>query len=322
MDILVVLEISKGGIHRMSLEAITAAQFLGQELKMKVSALVLGKGNLPAAQQAAACALEEVIVADNDLLSDYSADAYAAALKQIIENEKPAYIIFGHTYQVRDYVPKISARLRVPFLADNIALKIKNGKPVFIKQIFNAKLSAEIQPPPEGPCLISFQSAAFQADNLKSGTAARRDVAVNISQDQIKSESEAPFQEEAGDVDLNAADIIVSVGRGIGKEENLALVFDLAKAVKGEVGSSRPVVDAGWMPSFRQIGSSGQTVSPKLYLALGISGAIQHVVGMKGSKKIVAINKDSDAPIFELADYGIVGDILEIVPKLTEALNS
>lgn len=321
MDILVVLEASKGSIHRMSLEAITSAQYLGRELGQKVNALALGKDAKSLAKQASSIDLESVMLVENEQLSTYSADGFAEAVKQIIEKEKPAYVIFGHTYQVRDYVPKISARLNSPFLADNIGLKIIKGKPVFIKQLFNAKLAAEIELQTEGTCLISFQSAAFQAENIKSGSAPIKPVTVDIFEDQIKTRSEAPFREEAGDVDLTAADIIVSIGRGIGKEENLAIIYDLAKALKGEVGSSRPVVDAGWLPSSRQIGSSGQTVSPKLYLALGISGSIQHVVGMKGSKKIVAINKDSDAPIFELADYGIVGDIMEIVPKLTDALN-
>ncbi|MEE8437697.1 MAG: electron transfer flavoprotein subunit alpha/FixB family protein [Candidatus Neomarinimicrobiota bacterium] len=322
MDILVVLEAGKGSIHRMSLEAVTAAQYLGHELGQKVTALALGKSAKVLAEQASSIDLESVLLVENELISTYSADGYAEAVKQIIEKEKPAYVIFGHTYQVRDYVPKISARLNSPFLADNIGLKIYKDKPVFIKQLFNAKLAAEIEPQTAGPGLISFQSAAFQTDNLKSGSAPIKSVSVDISEDQIKTRSEAPFREEAGDVDLTAADIIVSVGRGIGKEENLTIIYDLAQALKGEVGSSRPVVDSGWLPSSRQIGSSGQTVSPKLYLALGISGSIQHVVGMKGSKKIVAINKDPDAPIFELADYGIVGDIIEIIPKLTDALNS
>jgi electron transfer flavoprotein alpha subunit len=167
---------------------------------------------------------------------------------------------------------------------------------------------------------VSFQSASFNADLISSGSAEIREVAVELDEDMIKTTAEEPFQEEAGGVDLTAAEIIISIGRGIGKEENLPIAEALAQAIGGEISSSRPVVDSGWLPSFRQIGSSGQTVSPKLYFALGISGAIQHVVGMKGSKNIVAINKDAEAPIFELADYGVVGDLLEIVPKLTEAI--
>ncbi len=191
-----------------------------------------------------------------------------------------------------------------------------------MKLIMHSKLAGKIQPQGEPPYLVSFQSAAFQADHVRSGQAPVKPLQVEIEAGTVRSVSEEPFQADTGGVDLTSAEIIVSVGRGISKEENLPMVFELAKAIGGEVGSSRPVVDIGWLPFSRQVGSSGQTVSPKLYLALGISGAIQHVVGMKGSKKVVAINKDPEAPIFELADYGVVGDILEIVPQLTAALQS
>jgi electron transfer flavoprotein alpha subunit len=209
--------------------------------------------------------------------------------------------------------------LQRPFLCDVISLNTANDL-TFTKQAFNAKLAADLGVASEGTVLVSFQSAAFNADLISSGSADIREVAVDLNEGMIKTTAEEPFQEEAGGVDLTAAEIIISIGRGIGKEENLPIAEALAQAIGGEISSSRPVVDSGWLPSFRQIGSSGQTVSPKLYFALGISGAIQHVVGMKGSKNIVAINKDGEAPIFELADYGVVGDLLEIVPKLTEAI--
>lgn len=322
MDILVVLEENKGAIHRMSLETIAAAQSLAGDLGLTASALALGPDAQSLAAEAAGKDLAEVLTAEHDLLSGYSADGYAEAVKQVIEQESPAYVLFGHTYQVRDYVPKVSARLIRPFMVDNISVKVVEGKMVLTKQVFNAKLAAEVVPSGNPPYLISFQSAAFQVESVVEGSAPVRSVSVDLKTDMIRTHAEEPFLEEAGGIDLTAADIIVSVGRGIGKEENLPMVFDLAKVLNGVVGSSRPVVDAGWIPASHQVGSSGQTVSPKLYLALGISGAIQHVVGMKGSKKIVAINKDPEAPIFELADYGVVGDIIEIIPKLTEALKS
>ena len=319
MDILVVLENNKGAIHRMSLEAIVAAQKLAAEQNLSNALLALGADTGALASAAAIYDTGEVLTVEHNLLSVYNSDGYAAALRQVIDQEKPSYVFFGHTYMVRDYVPKISAQLQRPFLCDVISLKTNDGLS-FAKQAFNAKLAADLGVASEGTILVSFQSAAFNADLISSGSAEIREVAVELDEGMIKTTAEEPFQEEAGGVDLTAAEIIISVGRGIGQEENLPIAEALAQAIGGEISSSRPVVDSGWLPSFRQIGSSGQTVSPKLYFALGISGAIQHVVGMKGSKNIVAINKDAEAPIFELADYGVVGDLLEIVPKLTEAI--
>jgi electron transfer flavoprotein alpha subunit len=319
LDILVVLENNKGAIHRMSLEAIVAAQKLAAEQNLSNALLALGADTGALASAAAIYDTGEVLTVEHNLLSVYNSDGYAAALRQVIDQEKPSYVFFGHTYMVRDYVPKISAQLQRPFLCDVISLNTTAGL-TFAKQAFNAKLAVDLGVASEGTVLVSFQSASFNADLISSGSAQIREVAVELDETVIKTTSEEPFQEEAGGVDLTAAEIIISVGRGIGKEENLPIAEALAQAIGGEISSSRPVVDSGWLPSFRQIGSSGQTVSPKLYFALGISGAIQHVVGMKGSKNIVAINKDAEAPIFELADYGVVGDLLEIVPKLTEAI--
>jgi electron transfer flavoprotein alpha subunit len=214
----------------------------------------------------------------------------------------------------------VSAKLKRPFLNDAVSYSTEGGNPVFSKQVLNAKLVTALQPNDGGPILISFQSAAFSSENIQSGSANVRTISVDIDAAVIKTVTEDPFQEEAGGVDLSSAELIVSIGRGIGKEENIPLAQELAKVMGAELASSRPVVDSGWLTPHHQIGSSGQTVAPKLYLALGISGAIQHVVGMKGSKNIVVVNKDPDAPLFELADYGVVGDVLEIIPKLTEAL--
>jgi len=319
MDILVVLENNNGSIHRMSLEAIVAAQKLADEQSLSNAILALGSDTSALANAATNYNIGEVLTVEHNLLSGYNSDGFAAAVKQVIDQEKPSYVFFGHTYMVRDYVPKISAQLQRPFLCDVISLNTTSDL-TFTKQAFNAKLAADLGVASEGTVLVSFQSAAFNADLISSGSADIREVAVELNEAMIKTTAEEPFQEEAGGVDLTAAEIIISIGRGIGKEENLPIAEALAQAIGGEISSSRPVVDSGWLPSFRQIGSSGQTVSPKLYFALGISGAIQHVVGMKGSKNIVAINKDGEAPIFELADYGVVGDLLEIVPKLTEAI--
>ncbi len=320
MNILVVLEDNNGAIHRMSLEAIVAAQEISSKLKSKITVLAMGRNADALALEASKYELNEILKINPSCLNSYSSDGYAIAIDQIILENDFRYVFFGHTYLVRDYVPKISAKLMRPFLADNINMNISNGSIEFTKQTFNAKLLADIQTSDSGVYLVSFQSASFSSDDLKSGSSEIKKIDITIDETQIKNTYEEPFQESAGGVDLTSADIIVSVGRGIGEADNISIAKDLSLALGGQLSSSRPVVDAGWLSPDHQVGSSGQSVSPKLYLALGISGAIQHVVGMKGSKNIVAINKDPEAPIFEIANYGIVGDIFEIVPKLIESL--
>lgn len=322
MDILVVLEGANGAIHRISKEAVAAAQALGKDINQKVSVLVFGKNSDNLSKEASSFNVAEVILVEDDNLSSYSADAYAETIKQVVEKESPKFVIMGYSYLVRDFFPKVSARLQKPLITDVIGYKTDGGKTLFTKQVLHGKLTVDIKSKVEGPILIGFQSAAYSVDNLENGSAEVRTVTVTLDPAQLKTTSEEPFQEETGGIDLTAADKIISIGRGIGKEENMPMVKELAAALKAEIGASRPIVDSGWLPNSHQVGSSGQSVTPNLYLALGISGAIQHVVGMKGSKNIVAINRDPDAPIFEVADYGVVGDILEIVPKLTEAINN
>jgi len=320
MDILIVLEAKEGQIHRMSLEAVAAAQSIAKELNLTTGILTMGKNADALSSEATKLDVNEVLTVDHDLVSEYSSDGYTEALKQVIEKESPSYVMMGYTYQARDWVPKVSVRANCPYISDVISIKAEDGKPVFTRMVYNGKLLSDIQPLTDGVTIVSFQAAAYSADNVASGTAEIRSINVDLETSMIRTVSEEPFMEESGGVDLSGADIIVSVGRGIGKEENIPLIEELAKVLKAEVGSSRPIVDAGWLPTFRQVGSSGQSVAPKLYIALGVSGAIQHIVGMKGSKNIVAINKAPEAPIFEIADYGVVGDILEIIPKLTEAI--
>ncbi len=320
MDILIVLETKEGKIHRMSLEAVTAAQSMAKELNLSMSALILGSDVNAVSEEAKKLDVHEILTLEHELLSQYSADGYTEALKQIIEQETPKYVMMGYTYQARDWVPKVSVRLQIPYISDVVMIKTDESTPAFTRMVYNGKLMSDILPKTEGTALVSFQAAAYPADGVAFGEANLRSVQVNLDDSMIKTVSEEPFTEESGGVDLSTAEVIVSVGRGIGKEENIPLVEALAKALNAEVGSSRPIVDAGWLPTFRQVGSSGQSVAPKLYIALGISGAIQHIVGMKGSKNILAINKDTEAPIFEIADYGVVGDIIEILPKLTEAV--
>lgn len=320
MDILVVLEDLNGKIHRLGLEALVGAQKLSESQSLNVTALTIGSNADELASMASQYDIGKVLKVTNDLVSNYSSDGYTEVVRQVIDRESPKYIFFGHTYQVRDYVPKLSAKLMKPFLADSISFEVNADSVVSTKQVYNAKLLSDITTLDNPPYLVSFQSATFNSDNIKPGTAQVEEYDVSFDPSLIKTQAEDPFKESAEDLDLTSAELIVSVGRGIGKEENISLAKDLASTIGADLSSSRPVVDSGWLPPVHQVGSSGQSVAPKMYLALGISGAIQHVVGMKASTNIVAINKDPEAPIFELADYGVVGDLLEILPKLNEAL--
>ena len=313
MNILVVIEQSQSSIHRLSKEAIVGAQSLGDT----VTALIIGTGSEESISFLKACDIEKVLIVDHELVKSYNADGYASIVSQVIGTLSPNLIVAGHTYQTRDFMPRVSAKLRIPFIPDIVSMN--NNK--FVKQILNAKLNAEISPK-SNQFILSFQSAAFSEDDLKLGSCGSEVYEPSLDSSVVRSKSEEPFQEDAGDIDLESAELLVSVGRGIEKEENVSLAFDLAKVIGAEVSASRPVVDSGWMDSFRQVGSSGSNVAPNLYLSLGISGAIQHVVGMKGAKSILAINKDPDAPIFEIADYAVIGDVLEIVPRLIEALDN
>lgn len=312
MDILVVLEDNRGSLHRMSKEAIAGAQKVGGS----ISALAIGVNADAMAGELSGVDITEVITINHDLVSSYNADGYSDVVSQVIKSESPKTIVAGHSYQTRDFMPRVSAKLDIPFIPDIISMD--DG---IVKQVLNAKLNALVTTSAD-QVILSFQSATFSEEAMVTGSCLTRSIAANLDSSIVRSEAEEPFQEAAGGVDLESAELLVSIGRGIEKEENIQIAFDLAKALGAEVSASRPVVDSGWVEPFRQVGSSGQSVSPKLYFALGISGAIQHVVGMKGSENILAINKDSDAPIFEIADYAVVGDVLEIVPKLIEALNN
>jgi electron transfer flavoprotein alpha subunit len=312
MDILVVLEDNRGSLHRMSKEAIAGAQKMGGS----ISALAIGVNADAMAGELSGVDITEVITINHDLVSSYNADGYSDVVSQVIKSESPKTIVAGHSYQTRDFMPRVSAKLDIPFIPDIISMD--DG---IVKQVLNAKLNALVTTSAD-QVILSFQSAMFSEEAMVTGSCLARSIEVNLDSCIVRSEAEDPFQEDAGDVDLESAELIVSIGRGIEKEENIQMAFDLAKVLGAEVSASRPVVDSGWVEPFRQVGSSGQTISPKLYFSLGISGAIQHVVGMKGSKNILAINKDPDAPIFEIADYAVVGDLLDIIPKLIEALQT
>jgi electron transfer flavoprotein alpha subunit len=323
MKVLVVTELRQGKWNNASFETLAAAQQIAAQTASTVTALVIGKGVAGFADELAGKNVAEVVSVEHDLLEAYTPDGYCIALKQVVEQAKPDLVLFPHTYQVRDFAPKLAAMLGKGMIGDCIGYRNESGKLIFVRQMFQGKTAADVTFAGAAPWFASFQSGAFRADLLAahpSGKAAVNAAPVTLSAEQIRTKPLDLFKEAKSAVDLTQAPIIVSVGRGIKAPENIPLAEALAKAIGGEIAASRPICDEGWLPMERQIGSSGQTVAPKLYLALGISGAIQHVVGMKGARTIVAINKDSNAPIFEIADYGVVGDIFEIMPALTEAL--
>jgi electron transfer flavoprotein alpha subunit len=317
--IFVVLEERDGHVSRASWEALAAGLALGAQSNDPVTAVVLGANTDATAAEAAAKAVAKVIRIAHPLLERYTSDGYVAALHQLIQKESPAQVVFPHTYQVRDFAPALAARLGQVLISDVVAI---NDGPVFTRQLMQGRLTGNYRHAGNGPCLVSVQAGAFRADTVNSGSAEIAPFEVQIDPSAIRTKPGDAFRGTAQTVDLGSAQIIVAAGRGIKEAENLSLVQDLAAALGAEVAASRPICDNGWLPMERQVGSSGQTVAPKLYVAIGISGAIQHLVGMKGSQCVVAINKDPEAPIFEVADYGIVGDLFEVVPALTEALKS
>jgi electron transfer flavoprotein alpha subunit len=318
--ILAVLEQREGQWNRMSFETLAAAQQLAAEMSTTAGAAVVGKGIGGLAGELASKRLEKVYAVDHDLLAEYTPDGYAAALRQLIGSAAPALVLFPHTYQVRDFLPKLAASLDRVAVSDVVSHRVENGQLVLVRQLFQGKLNADVRFAAGAPNFASLQAGAYRADKLAEGTASVETFTPEIAAGEIRTRPLERFRESQRAVDLGAAEIIVSVGRGIKDAENIALVQKLADALGAELAASRPICDAGWLPMERQVGSSGQTVAPKLYLAVGISGAIQHLVGMKGSRTVAAINRDANAPIFEVADYGIVGDLFQVVPELIAAL--
>lgn len=316
--ILLFIEQRDGVLNRTSLEALVAAQRIAAETNAKLSAAVLGSAVANVASGIADRKIDDVYTVEHEKLAEYTPDGYVSALKQVIAKLDPELVIFSHTYQVRDFVPRLAAALGKALVCDCVGFQASGGQLRFVRQVFQGKINTDVQVTAEPPILITFQAGSYRADQSEagSGTVQSSRLEVDLSQVEIRSQPQEKFQEAKQAVDLTQAELIVSVGRGIKSQENLDLVRELAAALGAELAASRPICDNEWLPMDRQIGSSGQTVAPKLYLAVGISGAIQHVVGMKNSQTIVAINKDSEAPIFDIADYGIVGDLFEIVPAL------
>ena len=316
--ILVIAEQRGGRLNRASWEVIAAAQQLAAGDPITVA---LPGGDVSVAgEELSAAAVAEVVLLQHAALEPYTPDGIVQALDAFVRGAAPSLVLLPHTYQTRDFAPALAARLGRSLITDCVGVRDSTGGRAFTRPMFQGKLVADVIPLGETPHLVSFQVGAYRADQAARGAAPLRVVEAAVDPARIRQQPDAPFQEAKGAVDLSQAERIVAVGRGIKSQENIALAEKLAAALGAELAASRPICDAGWLPMERQIGSSGQTVAPKLYLAVGISGAIQHVVGMKGARTIVAINKDVDAPIFEVADYGIAGDLFDVLPALTKAL--
>ena len=320
--ILVFAEHRGGQITRPTWEALAAGQRLAQDLGLTASVVILGEKVSGLANELAAADVNEILAVESEPLREYTADGYTEALRALVSERKPRFVVFSHTYQVRDFAPKLAAALDRGFVSDCLGYRQEDGRLLFVRQVFQGKFNADVEFAGDPPYLVSFQAGSFREDSIRRGARAAKitQVQVPLAPEKVRTKPGERFREAKQAVDLTQAEIIVAVGRGIKSRENIELARKLADALGAEIGASRPICDGGWLPMDRQIGSSGQTVAPKLYFALGISGAIQHQVGMKGSRTVVAINKDKEAPIFEVATYGVVGDLFEIIPPLIEEI--
>jgi electron transfer flavoprotein alpha subunit len=318
--ILAVVEQREGKLNRVSWETITAGQAISAATGRTLEAAVVGASSTNIAPELAGKKLAKVYSVESPKLDPYTPDAFTAVLKQFLTSKQPKLVLMPHTYQVRDFVPKLATAMGRTVISDCIGFKHEGGKLLLTRQMFQGKLAADVSFTSDTPWFATFQNGAFRGDKAEAGAspAPIETVKLEIADNVIRTKPQEVFKEAKQAVDLTQAEIIVAVGRGIKEQKNIEIARQLADALGADLAASRPICDSGWLPMDRQIGSSGQTVAPKLYLALGISGAIQHIVGMKGSRTIIAVNKDSEAPIFEIADYAIVGNLFDIVPPLTE----
>ena len=319
-NVLVIVEQREGKLNRVSYETLRGAQQLAAEMGWTLEAAALGSNPADVANEIAKTKVAKVYALSCAACEHYTPDAYAAALKQFVESKKPTLVLMPHTYQVRDFAPKLTTSLNRTLISDAVGYRKDGSKLIFVRQMFQGKFAADVSFAGEAPYFATFQAGAFRGDQVETGSAPVESVTLSVDASAIRNKPLDIFKEAKQAVDLTQAEVIVSVGRGIKEQKNIEIVQKLAEALGAEVAASRPICDSGWLPMDRQVGSSGQTVAPKLYLALGISGAIQHIVGMKGSRSIIAINKDAEAPIFEIADIGVVGNLFEIVPPLIEEI--
>ncbi len=316
--ILVVVEQRQGKLNPVSFETLTGAQAIAAETGWTLEAAVVGNNIGSIANDIASRKVSKVYAVESAKLDPYTPDGFVSALKTFLADKQPKLVLMPHTYQVRDFAPKLAAAMNSTLISDSVGYKKEGEKLLFTRQMFQGKFAADVSFTGSGPWFATFQNGSFRGDKVESGSSPAPVETVNVDAGEVRNKPEEVFKEAKQAVDLTQAEIIIAVGRGIKEQKNIDIAKNLADALGGEIAASRPICDNGWLPMERQVGSSGQTVAPKLYLALGISGAIQHIVGMKGARSIIAINKDAEAPIFEIADVAIVGNLFDIVPPLTE----
>ncbi len=313
MSILAIAERTAAGWHPLAREVLAAAQQIGARLAKPVRAAVIGREATAAAAGLTGARLDGIFAVEHERLGVYTSDGYTIALEALLKDLAPELVLFPHTYQTRDYAPRLAARFGQVLVGDAIGYRLDGENLIWVRRIFQGKLLADVRLRGSPPWFVSLQAGAARAEDLISGSTQVEAFHPEIPVEAIRTFPGEPFRDA---VDLSAARAIVAAGRGVQRKEDLALFRELAELLGAELAASRPICDNGWLPMDRQVGSSGQTVAPELYIAVGISGAIQHLVGLRGSKTIVASNKDPEAPIFEVADYGLAGDLYRIVPAL------
>ena len=316
----VFLETRDGKIKKSSLETLSEAGRRAGELGLKAAAVIIGGTVAGLAPAAFALGAAKVYAVEDQALAEYSSQAYALALAEWVSEAKPAALFFAATAMGKDLAPRVAARLGVGLASDCTKLAVKEGALEFTRPIYAGKafLSFTLKSRPK---LATLRPNVFPLAEAVSGEGELIKRGVAVPEDAVRGHVAEVVKEEAGEMDVTEADVVVSGGRGLKGPENFALLRDLAAVFpRAAVGASRSAVDSGWIGHQHQVGQTGKTVSPDLYIAVGISGAIQHLAGMSSSKYIVAVNKDPEAPIFKAADYGIVGDLFEVVPKLKDEL--
>ncbi len=317
-DLFVLAEHRQGELREITFEMLSKAPEVAKELGGDVVTVLLGSGVDAFAEKLAAYS-DKVLYVDDPLFADYNSDKYQKVLSELLKTHKPDVFMVGHTTQGVDMAPALAVELKLPMVTDVMDIHFSNGKLSPVRQYYSGKVNADFGFKGDPPYLLTIREASFEiVEGSKQGAIEK--VESPLKEDLDYRRFIEYIEAEVGDVDITQSEILVAVGRGIREDKNMSLIEDLAKAIGADICGSRAATDAGWLPHDRQVGTSGRVVKPKLYIAIGISGAFQHLAGMKGAKTIVAINKDPDAPIFTEADYAIIDDLFKVVPKLTEKI--
>lgn len=317
-NILVLAEHRQGQLRDITFEMLAIAPKLAGEMSSEVLVLLIGSGMDDMAQKIAGYGVK-VMVVDDPLFENFNADKYQKVLSALIDDLKPSVVMTGQTSQGVDFMPALAVEKKLPLVAEAIAVEYEGQTLKATRQLYSGKVCATVVFKPAATYLLTIREGAAEAPEPSSSGSVEK-VDSPLKEDLAYRKFVEYIEAEVGDVDITQSDILVAVGRGLKEDKNLPIIEELAVAIKADIAGSRAATDAGWIPHDRQVGTSGKAVKPKLYIAMGISGAFQHVAGMKGAKTVVAINKDPEAPIFTVADYAIVDDMFKVVPKLTEKL--